>query len=186
MAFKCILRKEKYTTWLLLYTLLEYRKYLFPLYFCTLRDIITLANRQPRRRSVLRWPIKISSLRVEQASSSGFFSAGGGHEVVVQVLLKTGKFDIARWPKAVVRFLLRVAGKANLNTKDMNGWTPLLWAARAGHEAVVRLLLDWGARIEAADKWGRTPLLLAAEFGHEAVVRLLQAHIAQPSSTTLP
>ncbi|RSL86750.1 hypothetical protein CDV31_016360 [Fusarium ambrosium] len=57
-------------------------------------------------------------------------------------------------------------------------WTPLWYAAGRGYEAIVRLLLDQGADIEAADKWGRTPLLMAAANGHETIVRLLQVHIA--------
>jgi ankyrin repeat protein len=110
----------------------------------------------------------------------------GGHEVVAQVLLKAGKPGVARWPKAVIRLLLLVTGKINIHTKDREGRTPPFWAAEKRHEAVVRLLLDRGARTETADKWDQTPLLAAAEYRHEAVVRLLQVHIAQPSSTTLP
>ncbi|KAI8398630.1 hypothetical protein FOFC_19845 [Fusarium oxysporum] len=101
------------------------------------------------------------------------WAAGGGHEVVVQVLLKTGKFNVARWPKAVVRLLLLVTGKVNVDTKDGEGRTPLWWATKKGHKAVVQLLLDWGAYIEAADEWGQTPLARAAETGHKAVVQLL-------------
>ncbi|KAM6529647.1 hypothetical protein FALCPG4_007776 [Fusarium falciforme] len=102
------------------------------------------------------------------------WAAGGGHEVVVQLLLKTGKFDVARWwPKAVVWLLLLATGKADVDTKDRDGWTPLSYAAENGHEAVVGLLLDRGAHTEAADAWGRTPLLWATENGHEAVVGLL-------------
>ncbi|KAM6516691.1 hypothetical protein FALCPG4_014865 [Fusarium falciforme] len=101
------------------------------------------------------------------------WAASGGHEVVVQILLKTGKFDIARWPKVIVRLLLLVTGKVNVDTKDWNGRRPLSYAAENGHEAVVRLLLDRGARTEAAHNEGRTPLSYAAANGHEAVVRLL-------------
>ncbi|KXH63431.1 hypothetical protein CSAL01_04545 [Colletotrichum salicis] len=61
----------------------------------------------------------------------------------------------------------------DINGKDSYGRTPLSWAAEYGHEAVVRLLLDRGAHIEAADEEGRTSLLWAAENGHEAVVELL-------------
>ncbi|KAM6512088.1 hypothetical protein FALCPG4_017074 [Fusarium falciforme] len=98
---------------------------------------------------------------------------GGGHEVVVQILLRAGKFDVVRWPKVVVRLLLLVTGKVNVDTKDGNCRTPLLWAAKNGHEAVVRLLLDRGARTEAADEDDWTPLLWAAAKGHVAIVRLL-------------
>jgi ankyrin repeat protein len=49
----------------------------------------------------------------------------------------------------------------------------LLWTARYGHEAVVKLLLEKGAELEAKDNYGQTPLLWAAENGHEAVVKLL-------------
>ncbi|PSN62926.1 hypothetical protein BS50DRAFT_591161 [Corynespora cassiicola Philippines] len=55
------------------------------------------------------------------------------------------------------------------------GQTPLAWAARKGHEAVVRLLLaedivGWNV----VDEHGRTPLSLAAEEGHEAGIKLLR------------
>jgi len=36
---------------------------------------------------------------------------------------------------------------AELETKDMIGRTPLLWAARYGHKAVVTLLLEEGAKL---------------------------------------
>jgi len=57
--------------------------------------------------------------------------------------------------------------------KDKNSWMLLLWVAERGHEAVVRLLLNKGADLEAKNKNNRTLLSLAAENGHEAVVRLL-------------
>ena len=56
---------------------------------------------------------------------------------------------------------------------DSHDQTPLLWAVRGGHEAVVQLLLDKGADIEARDHSGRTALWMAAKHGHKAVVQLL-------------
>ena len=47
---------------------------------------------------------------------------------------------------------------ANIEAKDNCGWTPLWWAARHGHEAIVKLLLEKGANIEAKDEDGTTPL----------------------------
>jgi ankyrin repeat protein len=51
--------------------------------------------------------------------------------------------------------------------------TSLSKAAREGHEAVVRLLLDRGADANAGMDRESTPLCGAARAGHEAVVRLL-------------
>jgi ankyrin repeat protein len=49
----------------------------------------------------------------------------------------------------------------------------LLRAAENGHEAVVKLLLERGAELEAEDNKGRMSLSWAAENGHESVVKLL-------------
>jgi Ankyrin repeats (3 copies) len=64
--------------------------------------------------------------------------------------------------------------QCDINLKDKNGQTPLSWAARNGHEAVVKLLLDRSADVESRDdEDGRTPLSWAAKNGHDAVVKLL-------------
>ena len=60
-----------------------------------------------------------------------------------------------------------------LRKHDRDGRTALLWAARRGHEAVVRLLLENGADMNALDMYGETALVGAAEQGHETIVRLL-------------
>ncbi|KAK6530571.1 hypothetical protein TWF281_007414 [Arthrobotrys megalospora] len=63
----------------------------------------------------------------------------------------------------------------NPNVEDSYGRTPLSWAARNGHEMVVRLLLTKnGINGDAKDaEYGQTPLWLASENGHEAIVKLL-------------
>src|SRR5947199_973908 len=85
--------------------------------------------------------------------------------------------------RAVKMFLLEqdsigIDLQNDVDSKDSEyGRTPLLWAARNGHEAVVKLLLATGkADVDSKDsKYGRTPLSWAAENGHEAVVKLLLA-----------
>jgi ankyrin repeat protein len=49
--------------------------------------------------------------------------------------------------------------EANIEVKDEDGWTPLIYAVEKGHVTVMRLLLDAKADREAKDKDGRTPYL---------------------------
>jgi ankyrin repeat protein len=58
-----------------------------------------------------------------------------------------------------------------VDSKDSLHRTPLWWAAKNGHEGVVKLLLD--ADADSKDFYERTPLWQAAKYGHEAIVKLL-------------
>ena len=73
----------------------------------------------------------------------------------------------------------------DVNQRDSAGMTPLVWAARYGHEEVVRLLLrEKHIRPDRQDtNDGRTALSWAAENGHEGVVRLfLGSQFIDPGS----
>ncbi|MGQ0701181.1 MAG: quinoprotein dehydrogenase-associated putative ABC transporter substrate-binding protein [Panacagrimonas sp.] len=59
-----------------------------------------------------------------------------------------------------VRYL--VERKANVNTRDHEGYAPLHNAARIGSVEVARYLLDHGAEINATERDGWTPLMFAA------------------------
>ena len=61
-----------------------------------------------------------------------------------------------------------------------SGVTPLHAAAQGGHAAVIMLLLDAGAKIEAADQAGCTPLHDAAFCGRPAAISALLAGGAAP------
>ena len=65
----------------------------------------------------------------------------------------------------------------DVNQRDSLGVTPLIWAARYGHEEVARLLLqEKNLRPDGPDRNnGRTALSWAARNGHEGVVRLFLA-----------
>jgi hypothetical protein len=67
-----------------------------------------------------------------------------------------------------------LAAGADCGSLNKCGWTALHVAANNGQEAMVWLLLDHGAYIEASTSGtGMRPLHLAASKGHEVVVRLL-------------
>ena len=62
---------------------------------------------------------------------------------------------------------------AFLNKVDSRGMTALMRAAMRGNEAVVRLLLEKGARTEIKAKFGQTALTIAVMQGHHALVQIL-------------
>ena len=65
---------------------------------------------------------------------------------------------------------------------DVNkpGWAPLHYAATRGHVAVMALLLDHYAYIDAASPNGTTPLMMAAYYGTPSAVKLLLEADADP------
>ncbi|KAH0555888.1 hypothetical protein GP486_006166 [Trichoglossum hirsutum] len=80
-----------------------------------------------------------------------------------------------------VRALLQK--KVEADAKDTYDQTPLSWAARNGHDAVVKVLLENGADPGSKDtQYGRTPLLWAIKSKHEAATKLLLEKEANPGS----
>lgn len=59
--------------------------------------------------------------------------------------------------------------------RDMDGCTPLHWAADKGHKAVAQVLLANNADVSARKKDGVTPLHVAAALGRSEIVELLLA-----------
>ncbi len=68
---------------------------------------------------------------------------------------------------------LMTVGGANIEAKDTEGSTALIWAANNGHAECVRFLIDIGANKEARDTLKMTALIWAAHDGHTDCVRLL-------------
>ena len=63
---------------------------------------------------------------------------------------------------------------ADVNATDPRGSTPLLEAARYGHNDICRVLIAAGANLKAKDRDGRTALMIAVQGGHDEVVRVLK------------
>ena len=72
----------------------------------------------------------------------------------------------------MVKSLLSSPG-ADVNATDERGNTPLLEAARYGHDDICRVLIA-GANLKAKDRDGKTALMLAVQNNHDDVVRVLK------------
>lgn len=69
--------------------------------------------------------------------------------------------------------VLREATRSEANSKDVDGMTPVLWAAFEGHFDALKLLVARGGDPDKADQFGNTALHLAAAKGHMACVDFL-------------
>ena len=72
-----------------------------------------------------------------------------------------------------VRTLLAGGDPTAIDAADALGWTALMYAADAGHDDVVRILLNAGASPHARTEAQETVLHLAARSGWSGVARLL-------------
>ncbi|XP_014872369.1 ankyrin repeat and SAM domain-containing protein 3 isoform X2 [Poecilia latipinna] len=63
--------------------------------------------------------------------------------------------------------------EADLDRKNLGGWTPLMYAAYIGHDNIANLLLEAGVNVNAATPNGLTPLMLAASCGNESIAYFL-------------
>ena len=70
-------------------------------------------------------------------------------------------------------FVHKVKRLHHVNRKDSEGRTALWWAAAGRHVAMVQLLLEKGANIEAKDRTSSTALYIAASRGYKDIVQLL-------------
>ena len=72
---------------------------------------------------------------------------------------------------------------ADVNAKDVAGWTALMWGAWNGHEATVTALIGKGVDVNALSTAGSSALKLATVKGHGAIVTLLKANKATGTPT---
>ena len=62
---------------------------------------------------------------------------------------------------------------ADIEGRDKDGETPLIWASSYGHLEIVQELIQAGADVNAKDNDACTPLIWASSRGHLAVVQEL-------------
>ncbi|KAI0303064.1 hypothetical protein BC826DRAFT_1089488 [Russula brevipes] len=98
-----------------------------------------------------------------------------GHLDVALLLLEYGALSLpnssGEYP---IHFAARQGHANGFDVPDKyNEWTPIFHAARFGHEACVKVLLEAGCRTDATDEHGNNALHYAAWYGHQECVSLL-------------
>jgi ankyrin repeat protein len=76
-----------------------------------------------------------------------------------------------------------LARGADINVRDLQGRTPLIWVGRSADAgAIIDELVAAGANVHAVSKGGTTPLINAVEGDSRDAVRALLLHGANPSA----
>ncbi len=73
-----------------------------------------------------------------------------------------------------------LAAGDDIDARDEDGYTALMWACEKGREPVVHVLLQNDACVNVLSEWGESPLTLAAKSRHGDIVRQLLARGADP------
>jgi len=76
-----------------------------------------------------------------------------------------------------------IAAGADLEARDDEDMTALMWAAEKDYSDIIRILIDAGADISAKDKFGCTAFFKAADKNHIDIVKMLIAKGASADST---
>ena len=86
-------------------------------------------------------------------------------------------FHISTGNKSLVYSLLE-SKEVDINHRDMNGYTPLIWAADRGHADIVKhILASKETDVNHKDNNGYTALMWAADLGNTKVVKIIYIYI---------
>jgi ankyrin repeat protein len=133
-------------------------------------------------RALLVNGARIEAIESTEGQNALMWAVSYQHPEVVQALVEAGADIRAR---SKVRPVMRSRGGRGEGGKaflDEGGYTPLLFAARVGDMASMRLLLDAGADPNDVAPLGTSALLVAAQSGHEDLAAYLLDRGANPNA----
>lgn len=106
---------------------------------------------------------ELVSLLLERKADTNLRTERG--ETALLLSVRTGLVDIVD--------VLLTDPNINLDLKNEDGWSALMYASRGGNLALVRALLDKGANINLQSSDGETALMIAAHYGDLGTTSLL-------------
>ena len=119
----------------------------------------------------------------EQGQPALLLAIRNGHFDIAELLIKHAEMkpDVANAHDENALMMAGLIGNAAWVEKllaqgasvNKSGWTPLHYAAAGPSAETVKILLAYGARINARSSNGTTPLMMAAKYGSDAAVKLL-------------
>ena len=100
-------------------------------------------------------------------------AAQNGYDNIVNILMIVGG-DLSKKShdrNTALNYAAEV--EADVNKKDDNGTTPLMFAAKSGYDKVANKLIDAAAKLDTEDSQGKTALMFAALKDQENVAKIL-------------
>ncbi|KAK7995064.1 hypothetical protein PG990_013837 [Apiospora arundinis] len=115
-------------------------------------------------------PTSVINMKDRSGRTPLWYAVANGHLGIAKLLLRKGaKFD----DRYLNNGAQHKSGSSHLDSRDRDGLTPLMKAARDGDSSVLELLLDGGANVNASDTDNRTALSWALSEGQDVVVKIL-------------
>eukprot|EP01118_Nematostelium_gracile_P007685 TRINITY_DN2514_c0_g1_i1.p1 TRINITY_DN2514_c0_g1~~TRINITY_DN2514_c0_g1_i1.p1 ORF type:complete len:379 (+),score=74.31 TRINITY_DN2514_c0_g1_i1:45-1181(+) len=116
------------------------------------RDI-TEEDNPAKIEDILKHDRPLEQRRDNNGNTIIHYAAKYGRQKLLKILLETNRYDV--------------------NSRNLEGRTPLYFASSKGYLECMKLLLNHGATVDLGDKHGRTPLWKAACHGHIQATTLL-------------
>jgi ankyrin repeat protein len=113
------------------------------------------------------------------AESQRLFSMWQPHKCTPEELLRSAAFD-----GNIRKIKLLLAQGTAVDTRDKEGWTPLMWAQAGEQVEAIKLLLARGADINAKNDMGFTALHQAAVAGRDLALKVLLSHGSEVDSVS--
>jgi N-sulfoglucosamine sulfohydrolase len=105
------------------------------------------------------------------------------HELVAQPSLADHSFFEKAMNGEEAEVMKLLTGGIDVNIKDEDGRTALMYAAYNGHASLMEKLIAKGAQVNLRDNYGRTALMLASSGPFASAVKLLLENGADPNIT---